>query len=147
MVQAQGATETHNHSNNSSDYINSIAKKLVPVHSLESKLSEPLKLTTPAITATTTSTAAQPGARGFHKMSHPQSASRGEEIDRQACKDKCLVRSFSIPPFSPDFPRGESTSHAALDVNTIELLPPIGEENPNHNQNVLKPLPQLWKAA
>lgn len=76
------------------------------------------------------------GARGFPEMSHPQSASFGGEIDQQACKNKCCARSFSIPPPSPKFPRGDSTNHAALDVARHERLSPIGEEIPNYNQSM-----------
>ncbi|XP_050262516.1 ankyrin repeat-containing protein ITN1-like isoform X4 [Quercus robur] len=86
------------------------------------------------------------GARRFHKMSHPRNASVEEEIDnRQACTDQCLVRSASIPPYSPYLPRGDGTNHAALDVASQERLSPI-EENPNHIQRQRDCL-TLYRAA
>ncbi|KAK4564385.1 hypothetical protein RGQ29_006450 [Quercus rubra] len=55
-------------------------------------------------------------------------------FERQACTNKCIGRSVSLPPPSPNFPLGDSTDHAALDVATLQRQSPTGEANHNHRQ-------------
>ena len=69
------------------------------------------------------------GARGFHKMGDRQTAS----FERQACTNRCIGRSVSLPPPSPNFPLGDSTDHAALDVATLQRQSLTGEANHNHS--------------